>query len=96
VQGASKRAQPSETIGSRIRGLRLAAGISGAQLAKRSGRSEALIHQLEQGRTLRPRVDTLAAIASVLGVTIDSLVHGPGGPTTNPEQRVQEGVKRSA
>jgi transcriptional regulator with XRE-family HTH domain len=55
--------------------LRVAAGMSQVQLAQRLGMiSEPGIHRWETGRT-RPSVDILPRLASVLGVSLEALVH---------------------
>jgi transcriptional regulator with XRE-family HTH domain len=55
--------------------LRVDAGMSQIQLAERLGTvSEPGIHRWETGRT-RPSVDILPRLASVLGVSLEALVH---------------------
>ena len=58
--------------GSRLRAARESAGLSQQDLAVRAGVSRQLVGAVEAGRHL-PRVDSALALASVLGVTVDSL-----------------------
>ena len=62
-------------FGARMATLRRAAGISQAQLAERLGVSPSAIGMYEQGRR-EPSLDTLVAIADVLGVSLDLLIRG--------------------
>ena len=59
-------------MGTRLRTAREAAGLSQHDLASRAGVSRQLVGAVEAGRHL-PRVDSALALASVLGVTVDSL-----------------------
>ena len=56
-------------LGVRIRELRKKRGISGSELARRSGVSKSLISQIENDRA-NPSVDTIRAIAFTLGVPV--------------------------
>lgn len=56
-------------LGARIRGLRKKRGISGSELARRSGVSKSLISQIENDRA-NPSVDTIRAVAFALGVPV--------------------------
>ena len=58
--------------GTRLRAARESAGLSQQDLAVRAGVSRQLVGAVEAGRHL-PRVDSALALASVLGVTVDSL-----------------------
>lgn len=64
---------------SRLRSYRQAAGLSQAELANRAGVSRQLVGAAEAGRNL-PRVDAGVAIATALGVTVESLFAAPGLP----------------
>ena len=57
-----------------IRELRKKRGISQNELARRAGVKQSVISYIENGRTKHPRIDTLTAIAAVLGVSVDTLV----------------------
>ena len=59
-------------VGPRLRAARESAGLSQQDLATRAGVSRQLVGAVEAGRHL-PRVDSALALASVLGVTVDSL-----------------------
>ncbi|MBN1171233.1 MAG: helix-turn-helix transcriptional regulator [Micromonosporaceae bacterium] len=52
--------RPRQQLGRRLRQLRLLAGLSGVQLAKRIGRTQAYVSRLETGAH-RPRVDVIHA-----------------------------------
>ena len=54
--------------------VRKANGISQNKLAKLSGVPQSVICDIESGKTKAPRIDTLKAIADVLGVTVDELI----------------------
>src|SRR5215470_15034637 len=51
-----------------VRDHRRAAGLTQGQLAESSGVSRAAIRDLEQGRTRRPRAESLARLANALGL----------------------------
>lgn len=53
---------------------RMKSGMSQNQLAKLSGVPQSVICDIESGKTRNPRIDTLQAIAKVLGITVDELV----------------------
>ena len=59
---------------SEVASYRRKEGISQNRLAKLSGVSQSVINDIEKGKTKAPRVDTMAAIAKVLGVTVDDLI----------------------
>lgn len=59
-------------LGTRLRAAREAAGLSQQDLASRAEVSRQLVGAVEAGRHL-PRVDSALALASALGVTVDSL-----------------------
>ena len=48
-------------------------GISQNQLAKMSKVPQSVISNIENGKTVSPRIDTLKAIADVLGCSLDDL-----------------------
>lgn len=66
----------ADTLADRLRRLRLAAGMSQAQLAERSGLSLRAVTDLEQGLRTDPRASTVQALARALGVTMESLLAG--------------------
>lgn len=57
---------------------RIKRGLSQNQLAKISGVPQSVICDIESGKTKAPRIDTLQAIASALGVTVDELIGKAG------------------
>lgn len=61
-----------------IRELRLSVGMSQNKLAELAGVRQSVISYIENGRTKHPRIDTLAAIAAVFGVTIEDLMKKAG------------------
>ena len=69
-------------MGDRLRRARLARGLSLRRLAEVVGVSPSLISQVETGRA-KPSVNTLYALASELGISLDSLLfidaRPPGG-----------------
>lgn len=54
--------------------IRKKQGLSQNQLAKLSGVPQSVICDIESGKTKYPRIDTVAAIAKALGVTIGELI----------------------
>jgi transcriptional regulator with XRE-family HTH domain len=65
-----------KTIAANVRRLRAARGLSAAGLARASGVARATLAELEGGRG-NPTVETLYALASVLGVTLADLLVEP-------------------
>lgn len=57
-----------------LQALREERGMSQAELSRRSGVAQAIISYIEAGKTPNPRIDTVIALAQVLGVTVDELV----------------------
>lgn len=49
------------------------AGLTQAELAKRAGVPQSVVSDLENGKTIYPRLDTAMALARVLGCTVDDL-----------------------
>ncbi len=56
-----------------LKALRFESGLTQDQLAARAGISTVAITQLEIGRTLNPRIETLAALARALNVPLGRL-----------------------
>lgn len=70
----------SETLGQRVRRLRMGRQLTATALGERTGIPKQTISNIERGRTLSPSGRDLAAIAGVLGVPVnDLLVLVPGG-----------------
>ena len=61
-----------------LRELRIKRGISQNELARRAGVKQSVISYIENGRTKHPRIDTLTALAEVLGVSVEKLVKKAG------------------
>jgi transcriptional regulator with XRE-family HTH domain len=73
ASGQRRSSRDHPPIGQRLRERRLARGYSLRRLAERLDVSPSLISQIETGRA-RPSVNTLYAIASELGVSLDELL----------------------
>lgn len=67
---AKRRA--ADSFATRLKSLRLAAGLSVTALATKSGVNRTYIHNLEDGRRLDPRLSLLVKLADALGVTLDA------------------------
>jgi hypothetical protein len=61
------------TIGSRIKKLRRAQGLTASELARRTGITENAVRKLEAGDSAEPRFTTGLRIARELGVTPDAI-----------------------
>jgi transcriptional regulator with XRE-family HTH domain len=66
--------KPLPSLGPRVKELREAAGMSQQALAVAAGVSISVVTQIEQGKKADPRLSTVAALASALGVTVDGLL----------------------
>jgi len=65
-----------------IRERRERLGMSQIELAARSGVKQSVISDIENNKTTRPRIDTVASIARALGCTVDDLI-GDSDDTTS-------------
>ena len=65
-----------ETLGSRVRGLREAAGLTQEALAQGAGISRITLVRLENGKRI-PKLDTLRAVATVLERPVEDLLTNP-------------------
>lgn len=63
-----------------LKRIRAERGISQDELAERSGVSKGQISKLEVGIQKNPVLETVVAISSALGVSIEELVFGTEGP----------------
>jgi transcriptional regulator with XRE-family HTH domain len=63
----------TRTLGSRVRALRIARGMTQFQLAQAAGVRESRISEIERNRCHRPNVPNLPKIAEALGTTVESL-----------------------
>jgi transcriptional regulator with XRE-family HTH domain len=66
------------TIGERIAHARRMSGLSAAALGERAGLSKAIVAMLEGGQRENPHVNTVSAIARILGVRVEWLISGTG------------------
>jgi transcriptional regulator with XRE-family HTH domain len=71
-------------IASRLKVLRENAGMSQQSLAVSAGLSVSLVSQIERGSRADPRMSTIAALATALGVSLDELV-GRKQPSSSRE-----------
>jgi transcriptional regulator with XRE-family HTH domain len=72
-------------MGERLQELRRAAGLSQPGLAQAAGVPVGTLRNWEQGRRV-PLLDTAAAVARALGVTLDDLAGTPAGPVKFPKR----------
>jgi transcriptional regulator with XRE-family HTH domain len=79
-------AKGETTLATRLKALRMAAGLTQQELAHEAKLSISLLAQLEQGRKKDPRVSTILSLAHALGCTADSLIWGLDEPS-NPKPR---------
>src|SRR5690348_8511169 len=66
---AQRGARPVGRLALLLRSHREAAGLTQRQLAARAGISAGALEDLEQGRTRRPRPESLNRLAAALGLT---------------------------
>lgn len=76
-----------ETMGDRIRHLRLAKGWTQDQLGHRLDVSRAAVSQWERGESENIKIATYLQLCEELGTTPDYLVFGPDGPARGPDGR---------
>ncbi|HII0648179.1 TPA: helix-turn-helix domain-containing protein [Salmonella enterica subsp. enterica serovar Yopougon] len=69
-------------IGDNIRRMREAAKLSQQELADNSGISKAQISRLEKGTQQNPQIQTVIALATELGTTIEELIFGEESTAT--------------
>ena len=74
-------------VGSRIRELREAAGMTQHALAVAAGLHVSIVTQLEQGTATDPRLSTLLKLANALGVGVERLTAGLGIELPEPRRR---------
>lgn len=80
-------------IARRLKELRAMAGMSQQSLAVSAGLSVSLVSQIERGSRLDPRVSTITALATALGVGLDELV-GRNDPIPPREKTASPGGRR--
>ncbi|WP_037627656.1 XRE family transcriptional regulator [Streptomyces aureus] len=69
------------SVGSRLKELREARGVSLSALARRSGVGKATLSELESGRR-NPTLETLYALTTALDVPLSSVLYDPAHPAT--------------
>jgi transcriptional regulator with XRE-family HTH domain len=80
--------QRRETLGTRLRRLRDAAGLTQQQLANQAGLSISAVALMEIGHKKDPRLSTLLALSRALGVTLNDLAEDlDEGPPPAPEPK---------
>jgi transcriptional regulator with XRE-family HTH domain len=72
-------------IARRLKELREIAGMSQQSLAVAAGLSVSLVSQIERGSRVDPRVSTITALATALGVSLDELVGRDGSVPRSEE-----------
>jgi DNA-binding transcriptional MerR regulator/mannose-6-phosphate isomerase-like protein (cupin superfamily) len=85
----------ARAVGSRLRGLRTAAGLSLRDVAARSGLSASFVSSLERGTT-GASVAALVRLAGVFGMSVSALVGAPAEPARPAASRlVRHGERRA-
>ncbi|RWU18089.1 peptidase S24 [Pseudomonas alkylphenolica] len=82
-------------IGNRIAKRMHELGMSGGELARKSGVPQPTIHRILTGTSASPRQENVEKIARVLGVTTEWLWKGEGSPTlvTSLQSNIEAGPK---
>ena len=78
------------TLADRIKDARIRAGLSQAELARRSGISQPSLHDLESGKSKTARSTTLVHLAEALGQTPEWLAGGKGASLTTSTRTAAE------
>ena len=76
----------AQTVGARLRELRLQSGRTQAQLSAATGISDSTLSRLESGQR-KPTLELLLALSRAHDVTIDDLVHTPADDDPRLDQR---------
>lgn len=61
-------------LGERIKELRISLNMTIRELSKKSGVGQSTISEIETGKAINPKTDTLQKISKVLGVTVNDLL----------------------
>jgi transcriptional regulator with XRE-family HTH domain len=97
-EGAMKKKELGRALSERLKALREAKGLSQQELATGADLSMSLVAKLEQGKKADPRVSTVLALASTLGVgpgaMLDNLV--PAGEAAGEESGPAEEAPASS
>jgi len=80
----------AETFGSRLRAERQRQGVGVRELSRRIEVSASMISQIERGRVM-PSVNTLFAITTVLGISLDALLGGGAAAIVSGNGKGAEG-----
>jgi transcriptional regulator with XRE-family HTH domain len=88
--------ETGETLGQRLRDLRLRNGLSQEQLAERAGVLIGTIRNWEQGQRSPDALDTLYRLARALGVPMERLVEGIEGTPPRGVRKKTKGRRRRA
>src|ERR1041385_2463571 len=72
-----------DNLGSRLKGIRLKAGLTLRQLARKANVSPSFVSQIENGKS-QPSVATLYTFAQLLNVSIDELFDQRGAEAERP------------
>lgn len=67
-------------LGDNLKRIREDRGISQSELAERCGMSTGQISKMETGAQKNPHIETVVAISTALGVSMEELVFGTEGP----------------
>ncbi len=76
-----------ETMGERIRQLRIARGLTQEQLAKRSGVTKSAVSQWEDGSTKNLKLQTFLLVLDALGTDANFLIYGENRGTASASGR---------
>lgn len=71
------------SVGEQVRQLRLAAGLTQEELARRTGSTQPAVARLEAGRSV-PTLATLEKLARALGQDLHLLLRGPESRVDRP------------
>lgn len=80
----------------RIRKVRKAAGLSARQVSILSGYAPNYLARIERGATHAPAFEVMAALARVLGASLDWLAYGQGAPPSADQIRQAVEAARAA
>jgi transcriptional regulator with XRE-family HTH domain len=83
--------RPQEVLAANLRRLRIARRLSLSELARATGMSKATLSSVESGRS-NPTVETLAALAAALRVTLGELLVEPPLDEVRIVRRGRDGV----
>lgn len=79
----------SETLGARIKRLRMALGLQQVELAEKAGIHAATLNQIEKNKRA-PSANSITNLAAVLNVSRDALVDGEKPPAKAPTPTANE------